>query len=129
MGIYENKHLKIVSAERLKGWIKIAIDENYLTVGNGLFRQTCGIPMGMNAASFMSNLFMFMYELQFMEQFLKIAADSDSENETMDDDDDEQAAQAAQAPRAIRDWVWETVFLKYFKYIKRYQDDRWAAKC
>lgn len=69
--------------------------------------------MGMNAASFMSNLFLFMYELEFMQQFLERHVTGPAE---VDDNADYE-----------RDYIWDNIFVKYFKYIKRYQDDRWCG--
>lgn len=76
-------------------------------MGTTLLQQICGIPMGMNAASFMSNLFLFMFEFEFMGQFIGSHVHG--------------PVPALQREHEIN------FFQRYFKYIKRYQDDRWAA--
>jgi len=43
---------------------------SYCKVGEELKKQSMGIPMGMNASPFLSNLYLFMYELTFMKQFM-----------------------------------------------------------
>ena len=93
----ETQHRKILSKQRLKTWVGIAVKQNFLQIGNELVLQICGIPMGMNAASFLSNMYLFMYELLFMEQFLQGGAEAIA------------------------------FFIANFRFIMRYQDDRWAG--
>ena len=40
-------------------------------VGNNLFRQTVGIPMGTDCAPYLANLFLYSYEFRFMNNQLK----------------------------------------------------------
>ena len=62
---------RIVAMEDLKQWVTLAVDHSYVRVGGDLLKQSMGIPMGMNASPFLSNLYMFMYELSFMKQFMR----------------------------------------------------------
>ena len=61
---------RIVSLAELKEWVTLAVDHSYCKVGEELKKQSMGIPMGMNASPFLSNLYLFMYELIFMKQFM-----------------------------------------------------------
>ena len=40
-------------------------------IGDKVFRQVIGIPMGTNSAPFLANLFLFSYEFQWMNEKLK----------------------------------------------------------
>ena len=39
------------------------IDNIYVSIGNGVYTQCVGIPMGTDCASLLANLFLFHYEL------------------------------------------------------------------
>ena len=52
------------------------LDNIYIRFGTKLFRQTVGIPMGMNCAPFMADLFLFCYERDFM---MSLSAENQSE--------------------------------------------------
>ena len=56
-----------------KGEIKLAIKhlicECYFTVGNSVFIQTVGIPMGIDPAPFWANLYLYKFEYRFMKTF------------------------------------------------------------
>ena len=47
--------------------LQLAVDHSYCKAGEELKKQSMGIPMGMNASPFpfLSNLYLFMYELIF----------------------------------------------------------------
>ena len=47
------------------------IDNIYITVGNKVFRQQVGIPMGTDCAPLLANLFLFYYEYQYMKNLVK----------------------------------------------------------
>ena len=66
-------------------------------------RKKCGRPLGMDAASFMANLFLFVHELEFMTQFLTPLGAED----TAEADDNMMEA-------------WTGIFCRHFRYIKRY---------
>ena len=46
------------------------IKECYFTVGNQLFKQDIGIPMGIDPAPFWANLFLYFYEEKFMKKLI-----------------------------------------------------------
>ena len=59
--------------ENLSGCKMIAwpIDNTYVRIGDKVFRQVIGIPMGTDCAPFLENLFLFSYEFQWMYEKLK----------------------------------------------------------
>ncbi len=50
------------------GWL---IDNTYVTIGNTVFQQVIGIPMGTDCAPYLANLFLFAYEFDFLNSTLK----------------------------------------------------------
>lgn len=46
------------------------VDHAYLTVGGSIFRQVCGIPMGISPAMYMANCYLFCYEFEFFRDAL-----------------------------------------------------------
>ena len=58
----------------VKGLIKLLqylVDNVYIEVGNEVFRQTIGIPMGTDCAPQLANLFLFYYEYSYMKNLIK----------------------------------------------------------
>ena len=49
--------------------IKHLIRNCYFTVGNNVFIQTIGIPMGIDPAPFWANLYLYKFEYRFMKSF------------------------------------------------------------
>ena len=47
------------------------IDNTYVTVGNKIFKQCIGIPMGTDCAPYLANLFLYAYEFDFMNKLIK----------------------------------------------------------
>ena len=47
------------------------IDNIYIKVGNKVFRQQVGIPMGTDCAPLLANLFLFYYEYKYMKNLVK----------------------------------------------------------
>ena len=58
-----------------KGDIKLLlshlIKETYFQIGNLLFRQCIGIPMGIDPAPFWANLYLYSYEYKFIKNLIK----------------------------------------------------------
>ena len=59
-----------MDAPRVKDLITLIVKEAYVQVGDAIFRQMKGIPMGVNPACYFANLYLFMYELAFFERLL-----------------------------------------------------------
>ena len=51
--------------------IGFLIDNIYIKIGNHLFRQCIGIPVGTNCAQFFTNLFLYSYEAEFLRSMKK----------------------------------------------------------
>ena len=57
--------------DNIKLATKHLIKECYFTVGNAVFVQTIGIPMGIDPAPFWANLYLYTFESRFMDDFRK----------------------------------------------------------
>ena len=47
------------------------IDNIYVSLGNKVYRQCIGIPMGMDYAPLVANLFLFYYEYKYMRNLIR----------------------------------------------------------
>ena len=56
----------------IKRAVKYAIENAYFQVGDNVFRQTIGIPIGSDPAPFFANLFLYVYESRFISNLLKV---------------------------------------------------------
>lgn len=61
----------LISCNLLIEMISWLIDNTYVTVGNAVFQQRIGIPMGTDCAPYLANLFLFSYEFNFLNDTLK----------------------------------------------------------
>ena len=55
----------------LTSHVEYLIDNIYVNVGNKVFRQCVGIPMGTDCAPLLANLFLFYYEYKYMKKLIK----------------------------------------------------------
>ena len=60
-----------ISCDNLISMIKWLVNNTYITVGDKIFRQKIGIPMGTDCAPYLANLYLYNYELRFMKNQLK----------------------------------------------------------
>ena len=60
-----------VSKSKLVEWTEYLIDNVYIKVGNNVYRQTIGIPMGTDCAPQLANLFLFHYEYLYMKNLMR----------------------------------------------------------
>ena len=56
---------------QIKLLVSHLIRETYFQVGNLLFRQCIGIPMGIDPAPFWANLHLYMYEFRFIKSLMR----------------------------------------------------------
>lgn len=56
----------IYTADNVKACLKFLIENAFFRVGNLIFRQIIGIPMGSDPAPFFANLFLFFYECKYI---------------------------------------------------------------
>ena len=47
-------------------YVEYLIDNIYVSVGNNIYRQCVGIPMGTDCTPLLANLFLFFYEYRYM---------------------------------------------------------------
>ena len=60
-----------VSKSKLVEWAEYLIDNVYINVGNNVYRQSIGIPMGRDCAPQLANLFLFHYEYLYMKNLMR----------------------------------------------------------
>ena len=53
------------------GMLEFFIDNMFVEFGGELFQQTVGIPMGINCAPLLADLFLYSYEAEFIQMLLK----------------------------------------------------------
>ena len=51
--------------------LEILIDNIFVSFGGTLFQQVVGISMGTNCAPFLADLFLYSYESEFLQKFVK----------------------------------------------------------
>jgi hypothetical protein len=51
--------------------LEFLIDNTFVIFGGRVFQQTVGIPMGTNCAPLPADLFLYSYEVDFIQGFLK----------------------------------------------------------
>lgn len=54
----------------LKDHVSFLISKCFFTIGNLVFKQDIGIPMGIDPAPFWANLFLYFYEKQFVQKLI-----------------------------------------------------------
>lgn len=62
-------NLSFSSCELIK-WIDFIVDNSYICYKGEVYRQAIGIPMGTNSAPFMANLFLHLYEYEYIEHLI-----------------------------------------------------------
>ena len=60
-----------IDARLLMAMIEYLVDNIYVHVGNRVFRQCIGIPMGTDCAPLLANLYLFYFEYQYMKKLMK----------------------------------------------------------
>ena len=61
----------VYSKERVHLLIDFVVDNSYFRLGNKVFRQKIGIPMGVDPAPQMANLYLHFYEASYMKELTK----------------------------------------------------------
>ena len=56
-----------LTEDKLISHVEYLIDNIYVSVGNRIYRQCVGIPMGTDCAPLLANLFLFFYEYRYMK--------------------------------------------------------------
>ena len=60
-----------ITEEQLVAYVEYLIDNIYVSIGNRVYRQCVGIPMGTDCAPLLANLFLFYYEYGYMKGLIK----------------------------------------------------------
>lgn len=68
---YKRRGTLKVSKDDLLTHIDYLIDNVYITVGEHIFRQTVGIPMGTDCAPFLANLYLYALEFNYLNDLMK----------------------------------------------------------
>ena len=67
----ERKNAYIVSKNTLIKYINFLVDNIFIKVGDHIFRQNIGIPMGTDCAPFLANLYLYALEFDYLEKTTK----------------------------------------------------------
>ena len=59
------------SEEQVISMLEFLIDNMFVSFGGLLFQQVVGIPMGTNCAPLLADLFLYSYESEFLQKFVK----------------------------------------------------------
>ena len=62
---------ELFSKEQVFEMLEMVIDQAYFAVGDSVYRQIIGIPMGTDPAPFIANLYLYSYEFKWMEKLTK----------------------------------------------------------
>ena len=60
-----------IDKNKLLEWVEYLINNVYIKVGNRVYHQTIGIPMGTDCAPQLANLFLFHYEYSYMKGLMR----------------------------------------------------------
>jgi hypothetical protein len=60
-----------INEDMLITYVEYLIDNIYVSIGNRVYRQCIGIPMGTDCAPLVANLFLFYYEYKYMRNLIK----------------------------------------------------------
>ncbi len=66
----KGKDNRFFSKTTLKECVSFLIENCFFTVGNMIFQQVIGIPMGIDPAPFWANLFLYHYENKFIQSLI-----------------------------------------------------------
>ena len=61
-----------INKNMLVAHVEYLIDNIYVSIGNGVYRQCVGIPMGTDCAPLLANLFLFYYEYKYMRNLINM---------------------------------------------------------
>ena len=60
-----------ISEEVLVAYVEYLLDNIYVSIGNKVYRQCIEIPMGMDCAPLVANVFLFYYEYKYMRNLIR----------------------------------------------------------
>ena len=68
---YKRKNTIRITKEQIIEYINYLIDNIYVTVGDYVFRQKIGIPMGTDCAPYLANLYLYALECKYLKELMK----------------------------------------------------------
>jgi len=68
---YKRRNTMKISKDQLVAHINYLIENIYVTVGEHIFKQTVGIPMGTDCAPFLANLYLYALEFNYVNDLMK----------------------------------------------------------
>jgi hypothetical protein len=72
INLFENLHsFKVAEASEIISWLDFLLDNLFLCFGQGVYRQSIGIPMGTNCVVYLANFYLFTYVFDFIKRLLK----------------------------------------------------------
>ena len=66
---------RFFTQQTLKDTVSYLIQKCYFSIGNLVFKQDIGIPMGIDPAPFWANLFLYHYESKFVQSLISAGSD------------------------------------------------------
>ena len=67
----ECNHYNNITRTQLVDMVDYLIDNIFVCVGNKVFKQSIGIPMGTDCAPLLANLYLFYFEYKFLKNLMK----------------------------------------------------------
>ena len=67
------KHCSSITSDQLITYVEYLIDNIFISIGNHVFKQVIGIPMGTDCAPLLANLFLFHFEYSYIKEKLSKA--------------------------------------------------------
>ncbi len=62
---------ELFSKEQVYKMLELVVDQAYFAVGDNVYRQCVGIPMGTDPGPFLANFYLYSYEFKYMEKLTK----------------------------------------------------------
>ena len=62
--LVDSDRKKLITRERIMKWIKYLLEHLHVTVGDKIYRQEIGVPMGTSCLPFLANLTLFVFEFE-----------------------------------------------------------------
>ena len=73
---YKHNNTIIINKDTLIKHVFFLIDNIYIAIGDNIFQQTIGIPMGTDCAPFLANLYLYALEFKFLESLTRTNIDA-----------------------------------------------------
>ena len=64
------KHCHSITSDQLITYVEYLVDNIFISIGNHVFKQVIGIPMGTDCAPLLANLFLFHFEYGYIKEKL-----------------------------------------------------------